>query len=208
MKRTEAIQSVARTLARELPHATFASADADEIRAQCEAYATIVVDRLLEPFYGDGVCINEDEEALEFYVSAGHAEYLPPVTPGLSVTDVWPLSDREDLSEWELEDFTRLTGISYEKIPDVDLNWETIQRWKGTPSVIAEALTILLGDLAEIPGGDDDTYDYWPSGVRLAAAVADELGGEWPRNVEAVARRVMKVKNLTINDINVPYGED
>jgi hypothetical protein len=61
----------------------------------------------------------------------------------------------------------------------------------------AIAFDTLLRQLSNQPSGDDDCFDYWPSGVRLAAELAptpedlqtlhvhildviDESGEDWP----------------------------
>lgn len=137
-------------------------------------------------------------QALRFIVSAGHAEYGDGSSP--LVEEIWnPTAD----GTWDaLYDprlghhaepghadrraaalFTERTGVPAEELPAVDLTWEVVWRITGLRPEVGEWFDQLVADLAAGPSGDDDTYDYWPSGVRLAHQVALFLGDD-----EATAR--------------------
>lgn len=123
---------------------------------------------------------------MKFMLSEGHSEYVLHGT-GVVVTTVWcPWGDDgEDLIEipeggeidgavWE-----RVTGLPASDMPDdVDFGWETIVTIEGESDAIGAALDTLITDLREDPGGDDGTFDYWPSGVRMALAIDRHLGHE------------------------------
>ena len=109
-----------------------------------------------------------DDETLSPVLSFGHAEYTLPAVPGLVQEHLWnPVDDFQD--DWDENDavahFRTQHGFDP---PDADLSWESIFRITGSRSAIEQAFNGLLTEIATPPGGDDDSYDYWPSGVRLA----------------------------------------
>jgi hypothetical protein len=141
---------------------------------------------------------------LRFLVSAGHDEYqfFLQDPNGRTVDEqklelVWAYDygdDDDDVvydDDWMerlREQFRQTVG---EEPGDWDLGWEHIYRIDAPRAEIEDALTELLATLDTEPGGDDDTFDYWPSGIRLAFGVAEKLSRDWPHRVEAVARRII-----------------
>lgn len=60
--------------------------------------------------------------------------------------------------------------------PDADLTWEHIVRVTGETDAISSGLDALMAYVGETPSGDDDTFDYWPSGCRFALDLAAQCG--------------------------------
>ena len=138
-----------------------------------------------------------------FLVSTGHAEYgVYESIPGLDVADLWPPAamnddDRDRLYDlWENEQV--VTWLRYypdEGLPpDADLAWEHIVRWTGDTPAINAGLDVLIQQISVEPHGDDDTFDYWPSGCRYALDVAGYVGRA--QEVEQVIRGVIASKDL------------
>lgn len=137
----------------------------------------------------------DPNEQFDFYVSAGHDEY-GLVLRDEQATHVWPLDDDEE--RWDQDGAT--LAAKYQDATgampdgDWDLVWEHIYRISATRAELETALGVLTLQVLDGPdSGDDDTFDYWPSAVRLALSVAEELGGEWPNRqwlaiVERAAR--------------------
>jgi hypothetical protein len=138
---------------------------------------------------------------------AGHGEYMPP-------EDTWDLLI--DLNEYE--------GASPSQLRTVAM-WQARERKlpiEETMALLAElgddiewsmlividdehrlrALSDLFEQIDEIPHGDDTTYDYWPSGVRLAAALAPSEDDV--ELVRSIASEVVSFKNLTLEDLGLP----
>lgn len=130
---------------------------------------------------------------MKITASARHGEYMIDSMPGLTVTEVWPTEEAEE-DRWDWDDTT--AHIEYRNaVPDGpaidDPTWEHVVTWEGDREAVERGLTALIETIDCAPGGDDDTFDYWPSGVIYAADIADVLGGDWPAKVEEVARRVV-----------------
>jgi hypothetical protein len=121
-------------------------------------------------------------------VSARHCEYLPPAISGVTITHVWPGADDAMLLDPEeaSKAYEATTGLVADD--GIDYSWEGIIQIDGTPNDVGDWLTALCRMLVVTPSGDDDTFDYWPSGCLLARAVADELGDPWPARVELAIR--------------------
>jgi len=135
---------------------------------------------------------------MDFMVSAGHDEYPLNDRDREYVTLVWSYEyddDPDDYAytpEWE----QKLHDMFVEEVgtePDTewDLGWENIYHVVGPVYAISGMLRDLLKDLDVELGGDDDTFDYWPSGVRMAIAIAAHLKGGWPMRVEELAHRII-----------------
>lgn len=138
-------------------------------------------------------------------VSLGHDEYT--IGDAAIVVDrVWqphsddlldtvPVSSGDGTGDSVRALFQAITAHTYEDITsvdwDVDLMWENVARVTGTDEHLLAALDTLIVDLAADPGGDDGTFDYWPSGVRLARAMAKALGVNKDRDLERVAQTVI-----------------
>jgi len=113
-------------------------------------------------------------DTITMVVSAGHNEY--PI--GCS-EELWSSHNHDHL--WLADDVEAAATELYKSLGlpeiDADVSWETIIRVTGQRETLNQALDMLLGDLCGGPkGGDDDTFDYWPSGMRLAQQVAAVLG--------------------------------
>lgn len=132
---------------------------------------------------------------LSMVVSYGHAEYVLPTLPNLLQEQLWGPDDFEAEAEWDEHDAVEHFRIQHGFLPpDADLSWEHIFRVTGDRDVMAEAFAGLLLDIARPPGGDDDTYDYWPSGVRLAWEIAGLLGDSEVRQLADAVASVFETK--------------
>jgi hypothetical protein len=127
--------------------------------------------------------------------SAGHAEYWVDDTsiPGLVITDVWPPADIDDVYEAFPDDGMIEAAYAAAVLngPDVDPYWEHVVSWNGDRAAIEAGLTTLLEEVGVAPSGDDDTFDYWPSGCRYALSIAARLDDEWVAKVEEIVRTVI-----------------
>lgn len=120
---------------------------------------------------------------LNFLASARHAEYTLQ-GPGVTVTDVWDYECLEQFDSQQDEGVDEVTADMWTQatgLPETlfstewDLMWENIVRIEGDADAVAAALDTLIADLSNTPGGDDDTFDYWPSGVIYAQDIAAAL---------------------------------
>lgn len=132
-------------------------------------------------------------------VALGHGEYLPnAAVVGLRVETVWDpyLNDvQADLTVDEDKARTLLLernpGLDASALPDCDLTWSPVDRWAGPFEAWEAAFEDLARQVGQAPGGDDDTFDYWPSGARLLLQVADVLGPFYTATAERLIRRVV-----------------
>lgn len=123
---------------------------------------------------------------MKLLVSLGHAEYEPRHPPELTRRLLWDPLAIPVPSWWDADDAEALARKAFlhahpdhaDGLPDWDLTWESVEEWEGDPADFEMALSSLLAQLREGPSGDDDTFDYWPSGVRLARQVAAALDRE------------------------------
>src|SRR5262245_42992761 len=159
------------------------------------------------------------EEALELVVSAGHAEYMVE-HEGVEVAYVWqPLSDevdaelsrlvargmspsREAAAALLFAELTSAVQADALEAAGVDLTWETVVRLRGAHCHLVEWLERLRVEISEPGHGDDDLYDYWPSGVRLAAAVAERLGEEQVALTKGVVTVAVTERGLDSAEFN------
>lgn len=118
-------------------------------------------------------------------VSAGHTEYMPEMVGSMTYEWIWPPGlDPEEfelytVSEEALEVLWERTNP---RIPqrDWDLSWESICSIRGTEEEFQKSLAKFIVDaVASEPHGDDDVFDYWPSAVRMALEMAEQLKMEW-----------------------------
>lgn len=164
---------------------------------------------------------------MKFIVTSGHQEYNPdPDIEGLTITD-FTLDDEDgdgsvfDLSEEDArQKIADDNGIPVDEIPELRWSTEGVVRWEGERDAIEKGLASLIGQIDAEPGGDDDTFDYWPSGVLYAKQVAEKLGDEWPDRVKKVALRILQWKEdwaaeladkigYDVDEIDViPYDQD
>lgn len=163
-------------------------------------------------------------QSLRFIVSAGHAEYGDRSSP--VVEEIWnPTGDGTWDSIYAARHgdiranygstdrlaaalFTERTGVPADELPAIDFTWEVVWRITGLRPQVAEWLDLLIVDLAAGPSGDDDTYDYWPSGVRLAHQVALFLDDdEIIARVRATALEIMKALGLSADEVGLGLTE-
>jgi hypothetical protein len=143
---------------------------------------------------------------MDLLVSVGHGEYLPAAVADLNATPVWDPGADDNIDhtadpDQALARYRQLVGA--DPTGDWNLTWETVQRWTGPRSAVDAALGSLLDKIAAAPSGDDDTYDYWPSGVRLALQVAEALGGDRVAQVQAAARGVLQETGLDADEVGL-----
>jgi hypothetical protein len=143
---------------------------------------------------------------LELLVSVGHGEYLPAGVAELTASLVWDPYTDDNIDhtadpDQALARYREVVGA--DPTGDWDLTWETVQRWTGPRSAVDAALGSLLDKIAAAPSGDDDTYDYWPSGVRLALQVAEALGGDRVAQVQAAARGVLQQTGMDADEVRL-----
>jgi hypothetical protein len=58
---------------------------------------------------------------------------------------------------------------------DTARDYGRLLRVTGTQTQLEDAFTDLAGQLAAMPGGDDDVFDYWPSGMTLLEQMGSDL---------------------------------
>lgn len=115
----------------------------------------------------------------ELLLNAGHNEYSIPENdvPSKSIVrQEWSLDPEEEGCPCSP---SQLRAIDAEVGPD---GWETVVRVQGPVVDIATAFYRLAMNLdpsmdpaSYTPCGDDDTFDYWPSGMRLLHQLATDL---------------------------------
>lgn len=121
-------------------------------------------------------------------VVAGHGEYGAAGDSGVAIKEIWPPTDEHGDAVMFDDDVEARTAFeaAYPEIPvpdDADFSWEAIWLVTGTREQIEAWFSELVADISEPPSGDDTTYDYWPSGVRLAVQVAEWIGDNAPQRV-------------------------
>lgn len=155
---------------------------------------------------------------VDLIVSAGHGEYGP--TSGPLVTEVWNPHDPEldDVIASELDahrDPAFLLELLYERmwsedkraeavvaVAGDDLGWNIIVRVQGSRAEVNALLDGLVAEISGGPaGGDDDTFDYWPSGVRYAQALATALGRD--AQVAEVVSEAVEASGWEADDLGV-----
>lgn len=153
-----------------------------------------------------------DEPEVDIVVSAGHACYGEE-REGL-VTVVWNPNDEEvsallDAAEEAGIDRDRaaanmVEAAGVEAPEDVDLSWETLYRLRGSRDEVLDWLIILVREVEDGPeGGDDETFDYWPSGVRLALAVADKVDERTAAALRQQIRSALRAREYTPDEVNL-----
>ena len=117
----------------------------------------------------------------EYVYFAGHGEYLPPGAQAVYC------DDGEPVPEW-LEDKPEIYALGWnDDRPD---GCFVLMRCSRAELVLrAERL---FDELSEGPlGGDDDAYNYWPSGVRLLKQMMEDIGN--PEREEEMFRRILEI---------------
>lgn len=153
-----------------------------------------------DPCGGLGVILGEwGSSHLSFVASAGHAEYMPTMPAPATCETVWCFSEHEladrmfaagaeypGYSADELEALiVATTGGPSSALPDADLEWETIVRISGPRYELAQGYLSLEREVSMAPHGDDDVFDYWPSGARFLIDYAAALGAPYPNRAAA-----------------------
>jgi hypothetical protein len=154
-----------------------------------------------------------NDERMSFVVSVGHAEYMVREVQNIEHSMV--VSSIQDATVEVLRaviagDFSDVAGWNDAVVDDsivtvngddYDVQWEDFVHWYGPREFIEEQLMLLMDDVMEGPtGGDDDTFDYWPSGVRYCEQVADQLGGIWPAKVRNAAKEAILTRRPEFKD--------
>lgn len=136
-------------------------------------------------------------------VDFGHAEYDLPELRGVTVVDI--LGSDPDVDLFDLDD-EQLAALFREKTgqePDEawDLTWQKIQQvsWSDDRQLL-RALDLFLDDLDQNPGGDDGTFDYWPSGMRAALQLDAALGNVRSERIKEIAERIINMKHPAIRE--------
>lgn len=143
---------------------------------------------------------------IDMVLSYGHAEYVPPFPDGTAVC-VWPSDsmindmDSETLLTWieehseNVEEMTakwvEITGLPAERLPEADLQWESIYRVRCTREQLITTFEMFMLAVDTTPSGDDDTFDYWPSGARLLITMGTKLGPQFEQRAVAVVRALI-----------------
>jgi hypothetical protein len=116
------------------------------------------------------------QERYTLLLDAGHGEYIP--SSGV-VLSVWAPLDFDEPFEYDEDKAALLMRAA---LPDearefecYDPSWCTVITLSGTPGQLESAFSELLAQVSAEPSGDDDTFDYWPSGGRLLLALAVDL---------------------------------
>jgi len=125
--------------------------------------------------------------SFSFTVSAGHAEYM--------LSDevcrvVWDPSEAELDEAGEAVPTEALEAVRSRVMrgDDIDFGWETVLDVECSRAALEAETERLLHDVEVAPSGDDQTFDYWPSGARLLRDLAEVLGGDWPARAEKATR--------------------
>lgn len=176
-----------------------AEAFADHPTRACGACGTLITDDADE-LEADGEphsCPLDDAgrdapPIIRALVNAGHDEYA---LVGEGVTCVWGGDVFDTYDEPNDDDAWASMGVAPEERIDADLSWQHVYRIEATRQDLTRAFLGLLTALSQPPGGDDDTFDYYPSGARLALAVARLLGAPWPAATEQVIRTAIGEKD-------------
>jgi len=148
-----------------------------------------------------------NDDKMSFVVSAGHDEYGPQEVPGLTVEDYTIEVLRAAISgdfEGEVPDWKDAvvegTIVSING-GDYDLMFESFYWWSGSREAVEAGLESLMKEVSNGPyGADDDTFDYWPSGVRYAQQVADQLSSTHRIKIDEAAKHAIMTKRPQFAD--------
>jgi hypothetical protein len=153
---------------------------------------------------------------LTLVLNAGHAEYPPPAVEGLEVDTLYENEWNEEASDEQhinaICHFAAVKGVEFQAQElidsgDLDPQWEVLLIVRGEREAHKASLTRLMHELSEPPTGDDTTYDYWPSGVRMAdqwaAALDDNTFTLFRTELAAVVREVLDVKEMSADEVNL-----
>lgn len=117
-------------------------------------------------------------------INFGHGEYLPTIAPQHEVA-VWDPYTEENYNWLDVvhdDDaiaarYTGMTGM----LPtdwDTDLSWQHVSVLEADEGTWIDWYDDMLRDVGNQPSGDDDTFDYWPSGCRALVQMAEVLDTE------------------------------
>lgn len=150
---------------------------------------------------------------IRMIVGIGHGEYEPAFPEQVQTAIVWDAStDYGDDGVNDLDvAWVQRTGLPIEARPDADLSFGFIEYIVGERDDIEVGLDNLIAQLTAdvklkdgstlvVPSGDDDTFDYWPSGVRLAFQIAEHVGPDAVLRVDGAARRQIAKKDASFRD--------
>jgi hypothetical protein len=116
---------------------------------------------------------------IHLVLDVGHAEYLPQVRYCVKMNVLWdPLHD-----DTVFEDDPQADGLMRLSLPAeiktefqaYDPTWCQVIELKGALNELDAIFGELLEQIEAVPHGDDDTFDYWPSGARLVMQLARDL---------------------------------
>jgi len=113
-------------------------------------------------------------------LDVGHGEYMP-ADRELGTVTRWDPAEYYDTSppsgEVAGEDMRRSLPEWAKGLEVYDPTWTTVVEFIGPPAALKRAWQSLLADVSSPPSGDDDVFDYWPSGARLLLDMAIDLDG-------------------------------
>jgi len=115
-----------------------------------------------------------DEKTHTLWLDAGHFEYAWKEGP--QPRAVW--SPFEVFDERFIDESEAYAAMREQVPPGIEVldpTWCTVLRVSGTLAELQLAYRSLLEDVSAPPSGDDDSYDYWPSGCRMVMHFAAEL---------------------------------
>lgn len=149
--------------------------------------------------------ISTEENILVILIDGGHAEYSPIETyqkPSLEVIAIGMRDDLDRLIEDNIAVALKLAESPNNWLTPGDrddVEWTTLLRLTGafhthmqSFMLTAATLTPSLDPTGYTPGGDDDYFDYYPSGLRMLR--------EWAIDLDEHA------KTITFNDFYANPG--
>jgi hypothetical protein len=121
-------------------------------------------------------------ESLTVLCDAGHGAYFPPKVKGLTTRSYSFEDDNLQPINLKLYDKLAKSPNNWLSVGEYADRWTTAIRMKGRLHAHAEGFKLLAGSLMPCldpagytPGGDDDTFDYYPSGLRFLREWAMDL---------------------------------
>lgn len=153
-----------------------------------------------------------DCQPIRRILDIGHGEYVSGLTP-LDTETIWNgHEDAESLSSTleptreQVENLLRSRGLGSDDSIGIAAEAEADGWWciyvtaAGTPAQWALAAAAQTAEISVPPSGDDDTFDYWPSGVRLARAIAGVVGPDAIAELRTTVSAVLDAKDVLRDD--------